>query len=49
MRGRGWLVEAGETMVGLGFGRLLGRARKASRRKEENEVRESQKPVARPM
>lgn len=46
-------VEAGsigeEEVCEIGVGRAFARARKASRMKEENEVKEPQKPVARPM
>lgn len=46
-------VEAGSMGKGevweIGVGRAFARARKASRMKEEKEVREPQKPVARPM
>lgn len=39
----------GDRVVEGGAGRVLERARKASRMKEEKEVKEPQKPVVRPM
>ena len=45
----GEIVEEAIEVWEMGMGRVFARARKASRMKEENEVKEPQKPVERPM